>query len=129
VVLGAGGDRDPHKRQAMGEAAVRGADLVIVTDDNPRSEDPAEIRRAVMRGVRTVSGTRAIDMPDRRRAIVMAIAHAGVGDVVLILGKGHEQGQEVAGTVTPFDDRVVLAEALEPPLVVPAHIPPIEDPA
>jgi UDP-N-acetylmuramoyl-L-alanyl-D-glutamate--2,6-diaminopimelate ligase len=118
VVLGAGGDRDPHKRFAMGEAAVRGADRVIVTDDNPRSEDPAEIRRAVMRGVRTISGKKAIDMADRRRAIVMAVALAGAGDVVLVLGKGHEQGQEVDGVITPFDDRVVLAEALQPPFVV-----------
>ena len=111
VVLGAGGDRDPHKRFAMGEAAVRGADRVIVTDDNPRSEDPAVIRREVMRGVRTIAGKRATDLGDRRRAILLAVAEAGEGDVVLILGKGHEQGQEAAGTVTPFDDRVVLAEA------------------
>ncbi len=111
VVLGAGGDRDPHKRFAMGEAAVRGADRVIVTDDNPRSEDPAAIRRELLRGARTITGKQVTEVGDRRRAIFMAVALAGERDVVLILGKGHEQGQEVAGTVTPFDDRVVLAEA------------------
>ncbi|MFN8158027.1 MAG: UDP-N-acetylmuramoyl-L-alanyl-D-glutamate--2,6-diaminopimelate ligase [Candidatus Nanopelagicales bacterium] len=112
VVLGAGGDRDPHKRPAMGQAAVQGADRVIVTDDNPRSEDPAAIRAEILRGARTAHGSSVSEQGDRRRAIGQAVAEASEGDVVLILGKGHEQGQEVAGTVTPFDDRVVLAEAL-----------------
>ncbi len=112
VVLGAGGDRDPHKRPDMGEAAARGADVVIVTDDNPRSEDPAAIRAAVVEGVLRVDGMQAGSDGDRRRAIGHAVALAAHGDVVLVLGKGHEQGQEVAGIVTPFDDRVVLAEAL-----------------
>ncbi len=112
VVLGAGGDRDPHKRVAMGEAAVHGADRVIVTDDNPRWEDPATIRRAVLLGARSVEGSDVVELADRRRAIESAVEISGPGDVVLVLGKGHEQGQEVAGTVTPFDDRVVLAEAL-----------------
>ncbi len=112
VVLGAGGDRDPHKRAAMGEAAARGADLVVVTDDNPRSEDPAAIRAAVLRGAATVPGTPVVEVGDRRRAIAHAVSTAAAGDVVLVLGKGHEQGQEVAGAVTPFDDRVVLAETL-----------------
>jgi len=129
VVLGAGGDRDPHKRFAMGEAAVRGADHVIVTDDNPRSEDPAAIRREIKRGVRTITGKKMMDVPDRRRAILMAVAVAGEGDVVLVLGKGHEQGQEAMGTVTPFDDRLVLAEALQPSQVVPLPYPVPEDPA
>jgi UDP-N-acetylmuramoyl-L-alanyl-D-glutamate--2,6-diaminopimelate ligase len=115
VVLGAGGDRDPHKRPAMGEAAARGADVVIVTDDNPRSEDPAEIRAAVMSGAVAVSGARVVEVPDRSRAIHVAVhAYAAPGDVLLVLGKGHEQGQEVGGVVTPFDDRVVLAGALAP---------------
>ena len=114
VVLGAGGDRDPHKREAMGEAAARGADVVIVTDDNPRSEDPAEIRAAVLRGAERLSAS-VVEVPDRDRAIHVAVhAYAAPGDVVLILGKGHEQGQEVAGSVSPFDDRVVLAAALAP---------------
>jgi UDP-N-acetylmuramoyl-L-alanyl-D-glutamate--2,6-diaminopimelate ligase len=115
VVLGAGGDRDPHKRAAMGEAAVRGASRVIVTDDNPRSEEPAAIRAAVMRGVRTQPRTPSLDIGDRREAIRTAVSLAGRGDVVLVLGKGHEQGQEVAGSVAPFDDRLVLAEALAAP--------------
>jgi UDP-N-acetylmuramoyl-L-alanyl-D-glutamate--2,6-diaminopimelate ligase len=112
VVLGAGGDRDPHKREAMGEAAARGADRVIVTDDNPRSEDPAAIRAAVLRGVAHVGGGPVVELGDRRRAIGLAVALSGQGDVVLVLGKGHEQGQEVAGTVAPFDDREVLGEVL-----------------
>jgi UDP-N-acetylmuramoyl-L-alanyl-D-glutamate--2,6-diaminopimelate ligase len=112
VVLGAGGDRDPHKRPDMGEAAARGADIVIVTDDNPRSEDPATIRDAVIDGVRRVAGRHVVADGDRRHAIRHAVALADSGDVVLVLGKGHEQGQEVAGVVSAFDDRVVLAEAL-----------------
>jgi UDP-N-acetylmuramoyl-L-alanyl-D-glutamate--2,6-diaminopimelate ligase len=112
VVVGAGGDRDPHKRPAMGEAAALGADLVIVTDDNPRSEDPAAIRGAVLQGVLAVPGARHQEIGDRRAAIAAAVAQARRGDVVLILGKGHEVGQEAAGTVSPFDDRAVLAEAL-----------------
>jgi UDP-N-acetylmuramoyl-L-alanyl-D-glutamate--2,6-diaminopimelate ligase len=112
VVLGAGGDRDPHKRPDMGEAAARGADVVIVTDDNPRSEDPAAIRAAVVEGVLRVDGMQADSQGDRRHAIGHAVALAAPGDVVLVLGKGHEQGQELAGSVTSFDDRVVLAEAL-----------------
>ncbi|HET7900101.1 MAG TPA: UDP-N-acetylmuramoyl-L-alanyl-D-glutamate--2,6-diaminopimelate ligase [Candidatus Nanopelagicales bacterium] len=127
VVLGAGGDRDPHKRFAMGEAAVRGADRVIVTDDNPRGEDPAEIRREILRGAAVDPDALVTEIGDRRRAIHQAASEAGPGDVVLILGKGHEQGQEVAGTVTPFDDRVILAEALGPYSDVPAAT--HEDPA
>jgi UDP-N-acetylmuramoyl-L-alanyl-D-glutamate--2,6-diaminopimelate ligase len=116
VVLGAGGDRDPHKRAAMGEVAARGADVVVVTDDNPRSEDPAAIRAEVLRGAATVPGTPVTEVGDRRRAIAHAVSVAGTGDVVLVLGKGHEQGQEVAGVVTPFDDRLVLAETLAAPV-------------
>jgi UDP-N-acetylmuramoyl-L-alanyl-D-glutamate--2,6-diaminopimelate ligase len=88
---------------------------VIVTDDNPRSEDPAEIRAAVMSGAVAVSGARVVEVPDRSRAIHVAVhAYTAPGDVLLVLGKGHEQGQEVGGVVTPFDDRVVLAGALAP---------------
>jgi UDP-N-acetylmuramoyl-L-alanyl-D-glutamate--2,6-diaminopimelate ligase len=115
AVLGAGGDRDPHKRADMGRAAAAGADIVVVTDDNPRSEDPAAIRAEVLRGAAQVPGTRRLEVPDRARAIRLAVSLASDRDVVLILGKGHEQGQEAAGTVSPFDDRVVLAEALAPP--------------
>ena len=115
VVLGAGGDRDPHKRPAMGEAAARGAEVVVVTDDNPRSEDPAEIRSAVLDGAYGAGSAQVVEVGDRLRAIHVAVhAYCAPGDVLLVLGKGHEQGQEVDGVVTAFDDRLVLAGALEP---------------
>ncbi|MFT3715459.1 MAG: UDP-N-acetylmuramoyl-L-alanyl-D-glutamate--2,6-diaminopimelate ligase [Gordonia sp. (in: high G+C Gram-positive bacteria)] len=117
VVLGAGGDRDTEKRALMGRAAVKGADLVIVTDDNPRSEDPAAIRAAVLNGATSVTAAdrRATDVReigDRAAAIAAAVAWAGSGDVVLIAGKGHETGQEIAGVEHPFDDRDVLGDAI-----------------
>jgi UDP-N-acetylmuramoyl-L-alanyl-D-glutamate--2,6-diaminopimelate ligase len=115
VVLGAGGDRDPGKRILMGEVAARLADVVVVTDDNPRSEDPAEIRASLLAGARTVTpGSRAhlLEEGDRRRAIRAAVRMAGPGDTVVVAGKGHETGQEIAGTVHPFDDRVVLRAEL-----------------
>lgn len=117
VVLGAGGDRDKGKREAMGRAAAEGADIVLVTDDNPRSEDPTEIRRAVLEGARA-AGTAAElhDVPGRAEAIRRAVraGHgAGPGSVVAVVGKGHETGQEVAGTVHPFDDRDVARAALD----------------
>jgi UDP-N-acetylmuramoyl-L-alanyl-D-glutamate--2,6-diaminopimelate ligase len=111
VVLGAGGDRDPGKRPEMGRLAAEGADLLVVTDDNPRSEDPAAIRAAVLDG--TVGGRAEVtEIGDRRAAIAAAVRRAGPGDVVLIAGKGHETGQEVAGVMHPFDDRVVAREEL-----------------
>jgi UDP-N-acetylmuramoyl-L-alanyl-D-glutamate--2,6-diaminopimelate ligase len=112
TVLGAGGDRDPGKRAAMGRAAAEGSDVVVVTDDNPRSEDPAAIRAAVLAGARAAGRAEVREVGDRRRAIAAAVALAGPGDAVLVAGKGHETGQEVAGVVTPFDDREVLREAL-----------------
>jgi UDP-N-acetylmuramoyl-L-alanyl-D-glutamate--2,6-diaminopimelate ligase len=114
VVLGAGGDRDRAKRPLMGAAAAAGADVVVVTDDNPRSEDPAAIRAAVLAGSRAqaeVSGCRVIEVADRRSAIDTAV-ELGWQGVVLVAGKGHEHGQEVAGTVHPFDDVEVLRRAL-----------------
>ncbi len=99
LVFGAGGDRDPGKRPLMGLAAVGGADVVIVTDDNPRSEDPASIRSAVLEGA-----VGAREIADRRAAISAAIAMAEAGDVVLIAGKGHEIGQYVNDLILPFDD-------------------------
>ncbi len=107
VVFGAGGDRDRGKRPLMGEIAGRLADVAIVTDDNPRSEDPAAIRKAVRAGCPTAQET-----GDRRAAIQQAIAMMGDGDVVVIAGKGHEQGQVIAGITHPFDDATVAAEAL-----------------
>jgi UDP-N-acetylmuramoyl-L-alanyl-D-glutamate--2,6-diaminopimelate ligase len=110
VVLGAGGDRDPGKRPLMGEIAARLSDVLVVTDDNPRSEDPAAIRAAVLAGAAGPGET--VEVGDRRRAIGHALALAGPGDIVLIAGKGHETGQEVAGVVHPFDDRSVAREEL-----------------
>lgn len=110
TVLGAGGDRDHGKRAPMGRAAAAGSSLVIVTDDNPRGEDPASIRAQVLEG----AGEDAREIGDRREAIRAAIAEAGDGDIVLIAGKGHEQGQIVgSGTemrILPFDDVTVARE-------------------
>jgi UDP-N-acetylmuramoyl-L-alanyl-D-glutamate--2,6-diaminopimelate ligase len=113
-VFGAGGDRDRGKRPLMGEIGARLADLAIVTSDNPRSEDPEEIVAQVLAGARGASGGAEVEVEvDRRRAIGAAIARAQTGDVVLIAGKGHEQGQELAGGVkVPFDDVTVARECL-----------------
>ncbi len=108
VVFGAGGDRDRGKRPLMGKVAVELADLAIVTSDNPRSEDPLSIIQDVLQG----AGTGVEIDPDRRTAIQRAVELAAPGDVVLIAGKGHEQGQEIDGVVHPFDDRTVAREAL-----------------
>ena len=111
VVLGAGGDRDPGKRPLMGALAARLADVVVVTDDNPRTEDPAAIREAVLSGARR-GPARVLEIADRRAAIRAAVGMAAAGDVLLVAGKGHESGQEVQGVVHPFDDREVVAEEL-----------------
>jgi len=108
-LVGAGGDRDRAKRPAMG-AAISTADLAIVTSDNPRSEDPEAIVAAVASGL--AHTTSHVVEADRRRAIELAISEAEPGDVVLILGRGHEAEQEIAGERLPFDDRVVAAETL-----------------
>jgi UDP-N-acetylmuramoyl-L-alanyl-D-glutamate--2,6-diaminopimelate ligase len=99
AVIGAGGDRDAAKRPLMGAAAMAEADHVIVTDDNPRSEDPATIRAEVMEGA-----PEAEEVGDRAEAILRAVAALGPGDALLIAGKGHETGQEIAGVTYPFDD-------------------------
>ena len=118
VVLGAGGDRDSGKREAMGTAAAEYADFVIVTDDNPRSENPATIRAAVLRGAIAQARStpqvpgRIREIGDRATAIREAVSLARVGDTVVVLGKGHESGQETAGVVHPFDDRTQLRAAL-----------------
>ena len=108
VVFGAGGDRDRGKRPLMGKIAAERADRAIVTSDNPRGEEPLAIIEDVLRG----AGTAVEVDPDRRSAIRRAIALAGAGDVVVVAGKGHEQGQEVAGVVHPFDDREEARAAL-----------------
>jgi UDP-N-acetylmuramoyl-L-alanyl-D-glutamate--2,6-diaminopimelate ligase len=109
VVLGCGGDRDAAKRPLMARAAVEGADVAVLTSDNPRSEDPLEILRQMSQAV---PGRAAVE-PDRRAAIRAAVAGLGPGDAVVVAGKGHETGQEAGGVVTPFDDRIVLREAIE----------------
>jgi UDP-N-acetylmuramoyl-L-alanyl-D-glutamate--2,6-diaminopimelate ligase len=110
AVLGCGGDRDRAKRPLMGREAEDRADLVFITSDNPRSEDPAAIIAEILTGLRHPA--RAVVEPDRRAAVFAAVAEAGDDDVVLILGKGHESGQEFATETLPFDDRSVAREAL-----------------
>jgi UDP-N-acetylmuramoyl-L-alanyl-D-glutamate--2,6-diaminopimelate ligase len=105
IVFGAGGDRDTGKRPEMGEIAARMADLAIVTDDNPRSEDPAAIRSAILAGA---PGAREI--AGRREAIAAAIAEARADDIILVAGKGHEQGQIIGDRILPFDDVAVARE-------------------
>jgi UDP-N-acetylmuramoyl-L-alanyl-D-glutamate--2,6-diaminopimelate ligase len=132
AVLGAGGDRDSGKRAAMGAAAAAHADVVFVTDDNPRSEDPATIRAALLAGAlgeqgssqssgRSPASVREID--DRGAAIREAVARSGAGDTVVVLGKGHETGQDIAGVIHPFDDRAQVRAALM------EHVGPMEDTA
>ncbi len=107
VVFGAGGDRDRGKRPLMGAVAARLADHVIVTDDNPRSEDPASIRAAIR-----AACPAALEIGDRRAAIAAGIAALGAGDVLVIAGKGHEQGQIIGAETLPFDDAVVVRTLL-----------------
>lgn len=112
-VIGAGGDRDRGKRALMGAAAAQGADLVVVTDDNPRTEDPGAVRAEVLRGALQVgAAAEVIEVSGRRAAIDEATRLAAPGDVIALLGKGHERGQEIGDAVHPFDDRVELAAAL-----------------
>ncbi|HET6167735.1 MAG TPA: UDP-N-acetylmuramoyl-L-alanyl-D-glutamate--2,6-diaminopimelate ligase [Marmoricola sp.] len=120
LVIGAGGDRDTGKRPEMGEIGARLADLLVVTDDNPRSEDPAAIRAAVLAGAARVPAderAEVVELGSRRDAIVHAIAEARSGDTVLVAGKGHETGQEIGSgeerVVHPFDDRDEVRAALE----------------
>jgi UDP-N-acetylmuramoyl-L-alanyl-D-glutamate--2,6-diaminopimelate ligase len=108
VVFGAGGDRDRGKRPLMGAVAAANADRVIVTDDNPRSEDPAAIRAAIM-----VAAPGASEIGDRREAIRRAIADLRSGDILLIAGKGHETGQIIGNRIMPFSDHEAVAAALK----------------
>ena len=116
IVLGCGGDRDRGKRPHMGDIAARGADLLVVTDDNPRSEQPEDIRRAMLEGALAVPESargEVLEVGDRAEAIRTAVRSARAGDTVLVAGKGHETGQEIAGVVHPFDDRVVLRAEMD----------------
>jgi UDP-N-acetylmuramoyl-L-alanyl-D-glutamate--2,6-diaminopimelate ligase len=114
VVFGAGGNRDQGKREPMGRVAAELADLVVVTDDNPRDEDPAVIRASIIAGAAAAAGpnTEIVEFGDRRAAIDHAVGWARDGDVVLVAGKGHEAGQTSLGHTRPFDDRDELAAAL-----------------
>jgi UDP-N-acetylmuramoyl-L-alanyl-D-glutamate--2,6-diaminopimelate ligase len=105
AVIGAGGDRDRTKRPLMGAAAAAHADVVIVTDDNPRTEDPALIRAAVLEGLRTAGAADiGSEVPDRAEAILRGVDALGPGDALLICGKGHETGQIIGTDIYPFDD-------------------------
>jgi UDP-N-acetylmuramoyl-L-alanyl-D-glutamate--2,6-diaminopimelate ligase len=112
-VFGCGGDRDKGKRPIMGDIAAKAADVVIVTDDNPRSENPAVIRREIM-----AAAPDALDIGDRAEAIRTAVAMMGKGDVVLVAGKGHETGQIIGSSVVPFSDTEELSRAMKQ---VPPH--------
>jgi UDP-N-acetylmuramoyl-L-alanyl-D-glutamate--2,6-diaminopimelate ligase len=112
VVLGCGGDRDRSKRPLMGAEAARRADLLVITDDNPRTEDPAVIRAAMRSGAK-VGPAEVVEIADRAAAIAYAVSRAGPGDAVVVAGKGHETGQEVQGVKHPFVDAQVLADSLE----------------
>ncbi len=115
AVLGCGGDRDTTKREPMGAAVARFADTAVLTSDNPRSEDPLAILATMLRGAASVPAHERGEVQvfeDRAAAIAAAVARAEPGDTVLVAGKGHEQGQDIAGVVRPFDDRQVLREAI-----------------
>ena len=112
VVFGCGGDRDRAKRSPMGAAATEGADLTVITTDNPRSEDPSAIIAEVERGAIAGGGPYVIE-PDRRAAIRLGLREARSGDVVIVAGRGHESEQELADASVAFDDRVVVREELD----------------
>jgi len=111
TVFGCGGDRDRNKRPKMAKAAAQGSDFVIITSDNPRSEDPLSIIHDAVAGIRDTSVNYVLE-PDRRRAIQLAVRMAKPGDIVLIAGKGHEKTQTTREGVFPFDDVEVAKQAL-----------------
>lgn len=111
AVLGCGGDRDPSKRELMGKALIQGADVAIFTSDNPRSENPSAILVQMTLGLEITPPSAIVE--DRAAAISTAVNNANFGDLVIVLGKGHEKGQEIKGVVHSFDDRIELARAIE----------------
>jgi UDP-N-acetylmuramoyl-L-alanyl-D-glutamate--2,6-diaminopimelate ligase len=111
VVFGCGGDRDADKRPLMGEVAARLADLVVITSDNPRHEDPLAIIDAVVAGARGPG--EVLVEPDRVAAISLALSRAQAGDVIVVAGKGHETGQQIGDDVIPMDDRAIVRQVLE----------------
>jgi UDP-N-acetylmuramoyl-L-alanyl-D-glutamate--2,6-diaminopimelate ligase len=112
TLFGCGGDRDRAKRSLMGEAAGKGSDFVVLTSDNPRSEEPLAIMNDALVGLQR-SGTKYTMEPDRRKAIAIALQQAGPGDIVLLAGKGHEKVQVIKGGTIPFDDVEVARETLK----------------
>jgi UDP-N-acetylmuramoyl-L-alanyl-D-glutamate--2,6-diaminopimelate ligase len=132
AVLGCGGDRDPHKRTAMGSALARLSDTAVLTSDNPRTEDPLAILATMLAGAAEVPaydrGTVLLE-EDRAAAIHLAVDRAEPGDTVIVLGKGHEQGQDIAGVVRPFDDTLVLREAIRHKKEAAAAAPAVNAPA
>jgi UDP-N-acetylmuramoyl-L-alanyl-D-glutamate--2,6-diaminopimelate ligase len=112
TLFGCGGDRDPTKRQRMGRAAGEASDFVVLTSDNPRSEDPLAIIKEAQNGLEAADAKFTIE-PDRRKAIALAISEARAGDIVLLAGKGHEKVQVLATGAVPFDDVVVAQETLQ----------------
>ena len=114
TVVGCGGDRDAAKRPVMARSATNGSDRVILTSDNPRSEDPNRILRDMEAGLDPIDKRKCLSIVDRREAIRTAAALAEPGDIVLVAGKGHETYQEIQGMRTPFDDRMELKEAFAP---------------
>jgi UDP-N-acetylmuramoyl-L-alanyl-D-glutamate--2,6-diaminopimelate ligase len=113
TVVGCGGDRDSAKRPVMAKIAVEMSDRVILTSDNPRSEDPGEIIRAMQTGISLSEARKALSIVDRKEAIKTAVSMAQPGDVILVAGKGHEKYQEVKGVKTPFDDKEVLNQMFQ----------------
>jgi len=111
AVLGCGGDRDPMKRPLMGQALSAHADIAVFTSDNPRSENPEAILQAMTAGIAIAKPSQKIS--DRAEAIAYAVSLASTGDTVAVLGKGHEFGQEINGKTLDFDDRIILARAIE----------------
>ena len=110
-VLGCGGDRDQSKRPLMGKELLAGCDVAVFTSDNPRSEDPMSILKEMTGALNVVAPSQVI--PERAAAIDYAVSIAQPGDVLVVLGKGHESGQEINGVVTPFSDQQVLRDAIE----------------
>jgi UDP-N-acetylmuramoyl-L-alanyl-D-glutamate--2,6-diaminopimelate ligase len=113
TVVGCGGDRDKTKRPIMAEAACELSDRVILTSDNPRSEDQMEILRDMEKGLNTAAKRKSISIADRREAIKTAVSFSKREDILLVAGKGHEKYQEIAGVKYPFDDKAVLKEMFE----------------
>jgi len=112
TIFGAGGDRDKKKRALMGQIASRKSDRVIITSDNPRSEEPEDIIKDIEKGVEPQNYKRVISIVNRKEAIKTACTFANPGDIILLAGKGHEKYQEIKGVKHPFDDKEILKEFL-----------------